>query len=323
MNAQDHVLVGVDGTEGGRAALRYGAEVASRQDIGLKVMHVWPESLPPVGTATSLSSGMPVEDDAEGIGREVLEEHASLARTLIGADRVSSCLVRGDRVRCLIRAAKDARLTVLGDEHHPVLDRIAVGTVLTGVAARAATPVVAVPANWVSGSAGEGVFAAVKSCSESAGLIHRAMEIAAETGRPLTLLHAWQLPMIYDEYIASRVGAEPWQMTAGDDLLAAVEPMRRDFPPTLQIRTEIRHAQPARAIVDASARADLIVLARRPHGIPFGHLGGTARAVLRESSCPVEVLPAELALPNLEDLVIEAEGAILKSAPSPGTNVSR
>lgn len=74
----------------------------------------------------------------------------------------------------------------------------------------------------------------------------------------------------------------------------------------------VRHAHPARAIVEASAHADLVLLARRPHAFPGGHLGGTARAVLRESSCPVEILPPAAEPPGLDGLVLEAEGEAIK-----------
>jgi nucleotide-binding universal stress UspA family protein len=42
---------------------------------------------------------------------------------------------------------------------------------------------------------------------------------------------------------------------------------------------------------DASVGAELMVIARRRHAFPVGHLGGTARALLRESLAPVMVLP--------------------------------
>jgi nucleotide-binding universal stress UspA family protein len=51
------------------------------------------------------------------------------------------------------------------------------------------------------------------------------------------------------------------------------------------------HGQPAQVLRDASASADLVLIARRRHAFPVGHLGGTARALLRESLAPVMVLP--------------------------------
>jgi nucleotide-binding universal stress UspA family protein len=59
----------------------------------------------------------------------------------------------------------------------------------------------------------------------------------------------------------------------------------------VEVGFRLVHGQGAHAIVDASSGADLLVITRRRHGFPGGHLGAAGRAVLRESRCPVEVLP--------------------------------
>ena len=55
---------------------------------------------------------------------------------------------------------------------------------------------------------------------------------------------------------------------------------------------------------------DVLLLSRRVHAFPIGHLGGTARALLRHSSCPVEVVPP-VDDPDPE-LVLERDGALQK-----------
>lgn len=316
MSSPEHVLVGVDGSDGGRAALRYGVAQARRLDLGLRLIHVWPEGVPAFGTVADAYAGAHAE--TQRLGRRLLDEHAELARGWAPDVRISASLVHGDRIGALIRAANDARLTVLGDEQRPILDRIASGSVLVAVAGRAAGRVVAVPANWAAATGADGVVAAVKSCTESAGLVYRAMEIAAEQELPLTLLHAWRLPMIYDEYIAARVGEDSYRRRAEEELRALVE--SAGGASDVHVRIVVRHAHPARAIIDASAHADLVLLARRPHAFPTGRLGGTARAVLRESTCPVEVLPPAATLPGLDGLVLEAEGEAIKGSDGRPTN---
>ena len=312
MNAQDQVLVGIDGSDGGRAALRYGAAQAARSGLGLRLMHVWPEGLMPAGTSLTTYPG--THEETQRLGQRLLDEHAELAREMVPGLEVSTLLVRGDLVGSLVRAADQVSLTVLGDERHPLLDRIATGSVLTGVAARAAGAVVAVPSGWDGSVCKEGVVAAVKSCTESAVLVRRAMEIATAQGLPLTLLHAWQLPMIYDEYIAARVGVSAAQHRAEEELEALATSVRGELPDAPPVRVVVHHGQPARAIIDASTRADLVLLARRPHVLPTGHLGGTARAVLRSAHCPVEVLPPAGSPPGLDGLAVEAEGEAIKAA---------
>jgi nucleotide-binding universal stress UspA family protein len=68
----------------------------------------------------------------------------------------------------------------------------------------------------------------------------------------------------------------------------------------VETRVDVRRGQPARLIANAASESDLLVIGRRRHTFPTGRLGSTGRALLRESHCPVEVLP-----PVLE--VIEAD----------------
>jgi nucleotide-binding universal stress UspA family protein len=58
----------------------------------------------------------------------------------------------------------------------------------------------------------------------------------------------------------------------------------------------VLRGDPATALVAAAEEAALVVIGRRRHGVPAAlHLGGTARAVLRSASCPVRVVPPDLA----------------------------
>lgn len=311
MSSHDHVLVGVDDSEGGRAAVRYGASQARRLGADLRLMHVWPGGISAVGVA--MDAYPDIEGKLERMGTRVLAEQAHLVSQLAPGTDVSTQLVHGDRLAALVEAAGEARLTVLGDQHRPVLDRVATGSVLVGVASRATRPVVAVPANWDEDRAREGVFAAVKSCGESGDFVRQAIQIAAEQGLALTLLHAWQLPMIYDEYIETRVEKDVGQRWAERELEKVVTSARAETGAQVPVRIVVHHGQPARAIIDASARADLLLLARRRHRLTMGRLGWTGRAVLREAWSPVEVVPAASSPTGLDDLVLEAGGAMVKS----------
>ena len=103
-------------------------------------------------------------------------------------------------------------------------------------------------------------------------------------------MHAWELPPVYDDLITARVAAREWSEKAEhamEDALTAV----REAHPEVPIELRVRHGQPARVLQQATEGAELLLLARRPHAFPFGHLGGTGRTLLRVSHCPVEVLP--------------------------------
>lgn len=304
------ILVGVDGGEGGEAAVRYAAEQARRTGAGLKLLHVAPE----------LAYTVAVDPEKAPTGRarreRVLTEAAALARELLGgedaAERVVTEVAFGGRVERLVEASRACRLVVLGDQHRPVLDRLVTGSVLAGVAAQSRVPVVRVPAGRHASTGAQPtgrVVAAIKDTDDWEGLLDRGLAIAAERDSRLVLLHAWQMPMLYDDLIAARVYENEWEQrarTALQELLARCAPEHKG----VEVEIRVEHAQPAKAIVDASRSADLILLARRPLVVALGHLGGTGRSVLRESACPVEVLPPA-GLPGLE---LERDGEFQAAA---------
>jgi nucleotide-binding universal stress UspA family protein len=57
------------------------------------------------------------------------------------------------------------------------------------------------------------------------------------------------------------------------------------------VRVDLVHGQPGNILVEASREADVLVISRPVHGGFVHHLGAAARAVLREASCPVLVVP--------------------------------
>jgi nucleotide-binding universal stress UspA family protein len=86
------------------------------------------------------------------------------------------------------------------------------------------------------------------------------------------------LPLIEDElYTEARVAAE--QLIAG-------------LPARDGIRLDLRRGDPCRVLVEASRCLELLVLGSRAYG-PVRHalLGGVSAPVMRESNCPVLVLP--------------------------------
>lgn len=291
MDGTGWVLVGVDGTEAGRAAVRYGADEAGRCGARLRLVHVAPDY---VSRPTAYSFGDPdLTTATHRIGRTMLAEAEKEAHRLVEPTRVSTVLLSGYPVPALVRAAGGARLVVLGDQPRPVLDRITTSSVLGGVAGHAPVPVVAVPAGWIPRSGRPRVVAAVRDDRHGKGLVERAIAEAAERGGEVVLLHAWQVPTGYGGAVLADIDPVEWEREVREslqDLLAAV----RTRSPEVPVRVVVRRGPPADVLVDASRQADLIVIARRPHVFPFGHLGPTGRAVLRASHCPVEVTPPDL-----------------------------
>lgn len=308
MSAHGPILVGVDGSDASRAAIRYGAEEARRRGAMLRLVHVVVGYVP---SATTYPMDYPVPaEETRRAGREILAAAELEAHRHLDTSQVSTVLLTGYRVPTLVQAAVGAHLVVLGDERRPALERVATSSVLSGVAAHATVPVVAVPASWAPAPGRPRVVAAVKDCRHSAGLVRRALEAAEDRGAELVLLHA--LPLGYAGTSVSVADIDDWDRPAK----GALEELLRSAPPRspdVDVRIEVRHGQAAHVLVGASKRADLLLVSRRPHAFPFGHLGGTGRAVLRASHCPVEVTPPADEPVFLDDFVLEHDGVLQKA----------
>ncbi|GAA1974609.1 universal stress protein [Nocardioides panacihumi] len=282
------VLVGVDGGEAGEAAVEFAARYAAPRGLRLELLHVAPE---PAYAASDSAHAR--------IGRQqrhqLLDTAAARARELLGADdpgRVGAEIAYGGRVDRLLAAAEEGcELVVLGDQRRPQVDRLATGSVLAGVAARCTVPVIGVPAGWTPHAQDPVVVAAVKTCADSGVLLDLASAVAAEHGARLRVLQA------RDVQHAAPGHRGAWEEAARADLARLVA-THCDRYPDLKVDVDVVSGQPARVIANASAQADLLLLTRRPLVYSHGHLGGTGRAVLRESRCPVAVLPPPTAGPG-------------------------
>ena len=131
------VVVGVDGSEGGRRALQWAAEEARLRGARLRVVHVW-SYLNQAGEAFDPAYG---EDDA----RRFLDETvAGLGAEASGLD-VERAAVNDLPARGLLDSAADADLLVVGARGMGGFRGLLLGSVSQQVAQHAPCPVVIVP----------------------------------------------------------------------------------------------------------------------------------------------------------------------------------
>lgn len=277
------VLVGADGSATGLRAVRYAALAASRLGAPLRILHVTPSyvPMPPI---------RPVEPPAlKDTGREILRIAAQEARTAAPDVEVETQLLTGSRVRTLANESALGQLMVLGSERRSDFARIWTGATGTEVSAHAACPVLVVPPEWEKTEEHRKVVVGFKSSKDAAELLASAFAIAADRQAELVIVHAWKLPTVYDDIIESRVAVEEFRKLS----LAKIEPLVSDLRtayPDVPVRIDALHAQAAYALVAEAKDADLVLLMRSSHDPIPAHLGRTARAVLRDAGCPVEVL---------------------------------
>ena len=314
MSENDRILVGVDGGEGGRAAISYAAAEAGLDDADLWLMHVT------LSEPADVVHPYPwLSQDSRHSGMQLLRKATDEAASYVGADHVSGTLLEGRVVHGLVHAAAKARLVVLGDDRRHGLEHIVTGSITHRVAGHAPVPVVVVPTGWSAEDPARRVLVAIKDCESSAGLIAQGLRHAADRDAELVVLHAWQLDTVYDDMTLGHVDVTGFESAARRSLEEGLGRARRKVPHAsgVDVRIDVRHGQPARVIVDAAADADLLVIGRRRHSFPLGRLGSTGRALMRESRCPVEIQPPVPDLLTVDDLVLEHEGRIEKAEEAP------
>jgi nucleotide-binding universal stress UspA family protein len=139
----NRVVVGVDGSEGSRRALRYAAEEAEAHGAGLTALLAYSVPVPPVTVglgAPPLRSADTSRDDAEDLlaatVRETLGEEPAV--------KVGTEVVEGSAAAALIDASQGCDLLVVGTRGHGGFAGMLLGSVSQHLAAHAGCTVAVV-----------------------------------------------------------------------------------------------------------------------------------------------------------------------------------
>ncbi len=279
-----HVVAGVDGSRGSRAAATYAAREARDRGLPLELVHVVPAYL--------AAGPFPMSPEAtmRAAGREILQSAYERVRADSPGLEVITTLLMGSRVDALVRHTRDAALLVAGAPPHGLAERLWTGSIVTGLAARASCPFVIVPVEGRTVPRFGRIVVGLKSTNHAEHLLGAAFAVAQQTQSDLVVTHAWHLLSGYDDAIAERTVDPEWVTEQTRMIEDNLIDLRMAYP-DVQVRVDLEHGQPAYALVTQSASADLLLISRPPHGGFVHYLGATARAVIREAVCPIEVVP--------------------------------
>ena len=308
MNAQAQplIVVGVDGSPGSMSAIHLATRAADRLGARLRLVHVTPT----FGALAPAPMMVLPPSDLEDVGRSILERAAREASAEAPDLTVEIELRRGARPVELTAAASAAALLVVGRDSRPTLERLLLGNTAAGVACRASCPVVSVPPGQETHVEQGVVVVGVKAEAHASELLADAFAAASERRAKLVVLHAWKLPIGYDDIIASRTSVREWSQQCAHELQRLIADWRAHYP-DVEVEIRVKHDDAATALQRAAEHADLLVLGRRAHGVPAAmHLGNTARTVLRTASCPVRIVPPGTAADVFSELVLEHAGNI-------------
>ena len=131
------IVVGVDGSEQSKAALRWAIEEARLRGAQVRAVYAW--TLPHVAAGTGVLM-VPALEELQRDGEEVLE--AAIAEVATAGVVVERAAVEGSAARVLVEAAEGADLLVVGSHGHGGFAGLLLGSVSQQVAHHAPCPVV-------------------------------------------------------------------------------------------------------------------------------------------------------------------------------------
>ncbi|MCM4084351.1 universal stress protein [Paractinoplanes hotanensis] len=282
------VLVGTDGSPAARAAVRWAADEAHRRNTVLTILYAF---TPEWVVDDNLPERRYVDLGAEHA--EVVLADAEMDAHGVSADlEVRRMAVAGSPASLLLEAARSAAVAVVGHRGHGAFEDLLLGSVGQAVAAHAGCPVAVVRgrADLSSGP----VLVGVDPSPAGSHAVELAFDQAGSRGCGLVALRAFRSPAPpWGADIAPSVVHLEEQLDLERRLLDEVlQPWRTKYP-QVPVETRMSRFDAARALIEASCGAQLLVAGSRGSGHLAGNLfGSVSLHLLRHAACPVLVAHA-------------------------------
>lgn len=281
MTVRDTILVGVDGSEGSRAAVRWAAREAELRHIDLTLLHVYQE----VWARADLPDRTLV-DVARNEAEAIAADARQVARDAAPAMTVRADAVAGDAAAALVDAAASAGLLVVGNRGRGGFASLMLGSVGQRVATHASVPTVVV--RGLLPRPDEPVTVGVDLSPTGGYILQAAFEEAALHHRPLIAVRAYEPPLpLWSPGLPVELRPQEYEADERRALDQALAPWRDKFP-DVAVEARLIHGDPTRVLVGLSHTAQLIVVGgHAASGIAGTLLGSVSLKLLHHADCPV------------------------------------
>jgi nucleotide-binding universal stress UspA family protein len=293
--ASKPIVVGCDGSDGSELALGWALQAARGRRAPVRIVNAVVPPVNPLPTHISYTPADPavLMEAAE----QTLGAALATARRTAPAVEVDTHMAYGEVAATLIEESIDAEMIVVGSRGLRGFSGLLVGSTGIALAAHAHCPVVVIRPERDGvepGPEAGRVVVGVDGSALSTEAVGFAVEEASLRGRGLTAIHVWQSPYVDSpdkgapipgSIMATEFGGQ--EMRALTDALA----VWGQKCPAVEIREVVVHANPAAALVAASAGAELVVVGSRGRGgFRSLLLGSVSHALLHHAHCPVAVV---------------------------------
>ncbi|MET7336467.1 universal stress protein [Nonomuraea sp. NPDC005650] len=280
------IIVGSDGSVNSRAALEWAADDAFRMREPLRIVHAVdrsPYQIRKFPDDTFL-------DVLQREGQRILREAEELVRERQPTVEVTTEDIEGAPGGVLREQAKDATEIVVGSQGLGGFARALLGSVSMQVAGHVHCPVVVVRGKqrpvW------QEVVAGVDDSPQCEPALAYAFEQAKLRGSTLRVVHAWQLPVHAFAPELSSYDMDEVRTAQHQIVRDRVKIFSENYP-EVKVVEDVQSAHPVEALIDASERADLLVVGSHGRGsVGSMLLGSVSRGILCHSHCPVAVVRA-------------------------------
>jgi nucleotide-binding universal stress UspA family protein len=272
-------VVGVDGSDNSRIALRWAADAAAAAGARVRAVQSW------IHPRSALLPIAPVPVSAEDMDEQTHREITTIATDTLGSSAaVTTDVLRGPPAGALLHTVVPDSVLVLGSRGLGGFAGLLLGSVSQECVEYASCPVVVVRTDRTVGD-GDVILVGKDGSEGAQRALAWALALASATGAGLRAVHAWRAieserPPRIGERLRSRAAAavQGWTQEVGDE-----------------IESDETEGDPRDVLVRAAERyaPALTVVGRRgAGGLRSMRLGSTANHLVRHTSTNVAVVPA-------------------------------
>ncbi|MFI8090648.1 universal stress protein [Streptomyces sp. NPDC086080] len=284
------VVVGVDGSASGLAAVEVAAREAALRGAGLRVVHacVWPAMHVPMGP----SPLGPPEGGLRNVVDRLMAEAVQRAAEAAPEVAVEQVVVTGESLTVLEAQSRGAELVVVGSRGMGGFVGLLVGSTAVHLTAHGQCPVLVVREQPVADGP---IVLGVDGSAAGRKAVEFAFAEAALRKAPLVALHTWtdwNAPLPAPQDPSAPYANPPGALAEEEErLLSEALAGLQERHPDVVVEHRTVHGGAREELIEASRSAQLLVVGARGRGGFTGLLlGSVSQALLHHAHCPVAVV---------------------------------
>jgi nucleotide-binding universal stress UspA family protein len=289
----NEIVVAVDGSDAGAAAVAWAANAASKRNAPLKLVTAY--TMPQFMYADGMVPPQELYDQLEEEAMAKINEAREAVRAFDESIEVSYHVAESTPIDLLLQLSEEADIVVMGSRGLGGLSGLVLGSVSSAVVSHASCPVVVVRKdNDVSAGNKYGpVVVGVDGSDVSRRALDYAFREADARGTKLRAVHSWADAQVQTSLVGlAAVQSQLDAMSAQERQILREElaPMREKYP-DVEVEEVVDRDRPIQVLKDNSEDAQLLVLGSHGRGGFRGMLlGSTSRALLQYAPCPMMVV---------------------------------